>query len=59
MWSDSALQSRTYERSDGAPAGRITIVYEGWDDGAPRRVRIDNGWFGYRMDIRTTAAQRL
>lgn len=60
-WADGHLQSRTFEREDGQPAGVIAIEYEGWEAGAdaPRRAVLDNGWFGYRLTIETVDQQRL
>lgn len=54
-WSGGRLAERTFERLDGRPAGEITVRYE-WGDQprlAPARAELDNGWFGYRLEIET------
>jgi hypothetical protein len=53
-WSGGRLQSRSFRRLDGVPAGLVTITYEGGldpslDAAAPTRVVMENGWFGYRI----------
>jgi hypothetical protein len=56
-WQGGRLLARSYRRLDGAIEGRIQITYEGGlspDRSAPppSRVTVDNGWFGYRLEIR-------
>ena len=53
------LRERRFRRFDGQPDGLIRITYEGWEGGAPRRVHLDNGWFGYRLEIETVEARVL
>ncbi|HEY8375510.1 MAG TPA: DUF3261 domain-containing protein [Nannocystis sp.] len=61
VWQDGALQERRFERKDGRPAGAIVVTYEGgMKDGAlPPRVRLDNGWFGYTIEVETLVWQPL
>lgn len=55
QWTDNALVRRSFARLDGAPAGEIQIDYVGGHrSGRPaKRVVLDNGWFGYRLEIET------
>lgn len=60
---DGRIRERRFERLDAAPPGAITITYD-WTDTdatwlAPRRVTLDNGWFGYRLSVDTHAEMRL
>jgi hypothetical protein len=62
----SGLIERTFERLDGAPAGVLTVRYEGGlAEGAPQTARppsevvVDNAWFGYRATVRTLSWQAL
>lgn len=61
QWAHGHLVERRFTREDGRPPGEIVVRYEGWNDGqdAPRRVVLDNGWFGYRLVIETLVQQRL
>jgi hypothetical protein len=59
-WREGRLESRTFERVSGDPAGTITARYPGGlPTGAPARtappdeVTLDNGWFGYTIRVRT------
>lgn len=54
-WQAGALLERTFERIDGKPAGLIRIAYHGGMRGRvpPAKVELDNGWFGYRLEIET------
>ena len=49
------LVERSFRRLDGEPPGTITIRYDwtepGWD--VPSRVELENGWYGYRLEIET------
>ncbi|MEM9457065.1 MAG: DUF3261 domain-containing protein [Myxococcota bacterium] len=60
-WAQGQLRQRRFVREDGRPPGEITVTYEGWEDGqdAPRRAVLDNGWFGYTLEIETFVQQRL
>ncbi len=55
VWSDGNLVRRTFERLDGAPAGQLRIDYLGGHrSGRPAsKVVLENGWFGYRLEIET------
>lgn len=50
-WSQGRLRSRIYRRAEG----ELRIEYEGGmgEASAPTLVRLDNGFFGYRLTIRT------
>lgn len=54
-WSDGMLRERTYRRLDDDPPGRIHVEYEPGLGGTspPREVRLENGWFGYRLVLTT------
>ena len=56
-WRGGKLLERRFERLDGKPAGTITVRYgSGMAQGAlPDHIELDNGWFGYRLSIRTLA----
>ena len=46
---------RRFTRLDGRPRGTIVVRYR-WNEGdltAPALAEMDNGWFGYRLSIRT------
>jgi hypothetical protein len=52
---------RRFTRLDGRPRGTIVVRY-GWEEGdgaAPAQAELDNGWFGYRLSIRTLQETRL
>jgi hypothetical protein len=55
QWADGALVRRSFARLDGAPPGEISISYVGGHRaGNPaKQVVLDNGWFGYRLEIQT------
>ena len=55
QWIDGALVRRSFERLDGQPPGTIRVDYMGGQRrGQPaRQVVLDNGWFGYRLEIET------
>lgn len=60
-WRDGQLQQRRFERTDGRPAGAITIDYTWGNSGqlAPSSVQLDNGWLGYRLTIDTLVERLL
>lgn len=60
-WHEGELVERCFVRLDHQPEGRLCVSYEGWAPGeaAPRRAVLDNAWFGYRLEIETTAQERL
>jgi hypothetical protein len=53
-WRDGALVQRSFERLDGQPPGEIRIEYSGGSGHPAKHVILDNGWFGYRLEIETT-----
>jgi hypothetical protein len=58
---DGRLVERRFTREDGEPQGVIRVAYEWAHDGwrGPSRAVLDNGWFGYRLDIVTLAETPL
>jgi hypothetical protein len=60
-WTENGLVRRTFERLDGARPGLIRIDYMGGHrTGRPaKQVILDNGWFGYRLEITTTQWREL
>lgn len=61
QWSENGLVRRTFVRLDGRPPGEIRIDYMGGHrTGRPAlQVVIENGWFGYRLEIQTTDWRKL
>ncbi len=60
QYADHQLTERKFRRLDGQPQGTVRIRYQGrWPGGAPRRVVIDNGWFGYSLTVETLAETLL
>lgn len=55
-WGNDGLMSRSFVRLDGQPPGEIRVEYTGGQRaGDPaKHVILDNGWFGYRLEIETT-----
>lgn len=55
-WTENGLVRRSFERLDGDRVGVIRIDYlGGHQSGRPaKQVVLDNGWFGYRLEITTT-----
>jgi hypothetical protein len=55
-WTENGLVRRTFERLDGAREGIIRVDYIGGHrTGRPaKQVVLDNGWFGYQLEITTT-----
>jgi hypothetical protein len=61
-WRDGRVSERTFSRADGRPAGRIVIHYDETMDeegGHPHHVVLNNGWYGYRLDITTVSHKQL
>jgi len=60
-WQGGRLLTRTFKRRDRRPKGTITIEYVGGMAGeqAPARIVVDNGWFGYKVEISTVSWQAL
>jgi hypothetical protein len=56
QWSENGLVRRSFVRLDGQPPGEIRIDYVGGHrSGRPaKQVVLENGWFGYRLEIHTT-----
>ena len=61
VWADGCLEKRVFRRKNQSPPGEIVVQYSGWQEGAdaPRRAELNNGWFGYRLEIETLVQQRL
>lgn len=55
VWTGGELVRRSFERLDGSPPGLLRIDYVGGHrSGRPAsKVVLDNGWFGYRLEIET------
>ena len=59
-WRSGRLIERRFVRVDGVPAGEVVIAYTDWQaDGMPKLARVDNWWFGYRLDVETLAVRAL
>ena len=60
-WQGGRLLTRTFKRRDRRPKGTITIEYVGGMAGeqALARIVVDNGWFGYKVEISTVSWQAL
>ena len=60
-WADGRLLRRSFRRLDRRPKGTITIEYVGGMAGeqAPAKIVVDNGWFGYRVEISTISWQPI
>ncbi len=59
-WRAGRLLERRFKRDEGAPAGELVITYDGWQpNGMPRLARVDNWWFGYRLDVETLTVRAL
>lgn len=54
-WAGGRLLTRSFTRLDEMPPGELTIHYR-WDEAewsVPTFVTLDNGWFGYKLEIDT------
>ena len=60
-WQDGTLRERRFSRAGGSPPGEIVVHYRGWQPEmlAPRKARLQNGWFGYSLLIETLEQQLL
>lgn len=60
-WRGGRLLRRSFRRLDRRPKGLITIEYDGGMAGeqAPAKIVVDNGWFGYRVEISTISWQKI
>ena len=54
-WQGGTLRERRFERLDHKPKGTIRIGYGAGvaPNAMPKHIELDNGWFGYRLSIRT------
>lgn len=61
VWRDGRLRECIFRRLDDRPEGVIRVQYEGGlgPERPPSRVTLDNGWFGYRLELTTLTHQRL
>lgn len=55
-WADGRMLTRSFRRLDGVPPGLLSITYEGGlapelDLAPPTRVVLENGWYGYRLEL--------
>jgi hypothetical protein len=60
-WAGGRLQRRIFARIDGVPAGEIVVRFP---DGhvpetLPTVMHLDNGWFGYSLEIKTLSGRML
>ncbi len=54
-WSGGRLVERSFTRLDQTPPGTLTVRYR-WDEAnwsVPTNTVLDNGWFGYKLEIET------
>ncbi len=60
-WARGRVTRRIFSRVDGNPAGEIVIRFpDGYEPGQlPGRVELDNGWFGYQLQIETLSGRVL
>lgn len=60
-WQGGKLLRRTYRRLDRKPKGTITVTYVDGMAGEqpPKVMRLDNGWFGYSVEITTLSWQKI
>ena len=59
---DGAVLARTFRKVHPPPAGAVTVTYLG--DGMrgglpPPRVRLENGYYRYELEIETVSVRRL
>ena len=66
LWSGGRVRERRFSRIDGTPRGAIVATYpDGLAPNAPGlapppdSARLENGWFGYRVDTRALSWERL
>jgi len=59
-WRSGILTERTFTRLDGQPKGVIRVTFGGPNDPlVPVHVVIDNGWYGYKLEIDSVVQQSL
>ena len=60
-WESQRLVERSFRRASGDPPGRIVVTYRsGTTRDAPApEVRLENEWYGYRLDVTTVSRSEL
>ncbi|MBA3548007.1 MAG: DUF3261 domain-containing protein [Nannocystis sp.] len=60
-WAGGKLLRRSFRRLDRRPRGTITVEYVGGMSGSrpPAKILLDNGWFGYTVEISTVSWQAI
>ncbi len=61
-WEGGRLVERAFRRTSGDPAGEIVIAYDGGmipGRSPPRRMVLENGWFGYRIELTVVSWEPL
>jgi len=60
-WSEGRLLERAIARASGDPAGWIVVRYAGGATrhSRPAHVVLENGWYGYRLEIDTISSADL
>ncbi len=60
-WEGGKLLRRSFRRLDRRPRGTITVEYVGGMSGSrpPAKILLDNGWFGYTVEISTVSWQAI
>jgi hypothetical protein len=55
VYKNKKLEKRRYKRLDARPKGWIRVRYHGGmvDHTPPPRIDFVNGWYGYRLTIKT------
>lgn len=52
VWHDGAVHTRHFHRDDVDAAKEVTVRFDARDaDGQPSSVRVENGWFGYTLQV--------
>jgi hypothetical protein len=61
LWRGGRLLERRFRRLDGEPPGEIDVHYEGGrvPGTTPGKLTLENGWFGYRLEVETLAEELL
>lgn len=62
FWRAGRVLERRFRRLDDVPAGEVVVTYgpEGMKDlEPPEEIVIENGWFGYRLVVKTVEQRRL
>ncbi len=60
-YASGRLIERTFTRLDATPPGTIRVTYTDYEPAAqaPRHAELENGWFGYRIVVETSAQRGL